>query len=75
MTRNVAKREAVLVSAKMLLVDVATVRAKRSQDVPANVSFNVGTFGEAEIFGHKNAWEKTCVLVVARELFVRSRRS
>ena len=70
--RNVAKREAVLVCAKTPLADVATVRAKRSQDVPASVLSNAGTFGEVEISGHKSAWGRTCALVGAREPFVPS---
>ena len=67
-----AKREAVLVCAKMPLVDVVTVRAKRSQDVLANVSFNAGTFGEVEISGHKSAWERIYARVVVREPFAPS---
>lgn len=68
--RNVAKREAVLVCAKTPLVDVVTVRAKRSQDVPASVLFNAGTFGEVEISGHKSAWERIYARVGVREPFV-----
>ena len=67
--RNVAKREAVLVCAKTPLVDVVTVRAKRSQGVPASVLFNVGTFGEVEISGHKSAWVRIYAHVGVRELF------
>jgi len=70
--RNVAKREAVLVCAKTPRVDVATVRAKRSQDVPASVLFNAGTFGEVEISGHKSVWERTYARVGVREPFVPS---
>ena len=68
--RNVAKREAVLVCAKTPLADVATVRAKRSQDVPASVLYNAGTSGEVEISGHKSAWERIYARVGVREPFV-----
>ena len=68
--RNVAKREAVLVCAKTPLVDVVTVRAKRSQDVPASVLSNAGTSGEVEISGHKSAWERIYARVGVREPFV-----
>ena len=70
--RNVAKREAVLVCAKTPLADVATVRAKRSQDVLASVLSNAGTFGEVEISGHKSAWERIYALVGVKEPFVPS---
>ena len=67
---NVAKRVAVLVCEKTPLADVATVRAKRSQDVPASVLYNAGTFGEVEISGHKSAWERIYARVGVREPFV-----
>lgn len=70
--RNVATREAVLVCTKTPLVDVAIARVKKCPDVPASVLFNVGMFGEVEIFGHKSAWEKTCALVGDREPYVPS---
>lgn len=70
--RNVAKREVVLVCAKTPRVDVATVRAKRSRDVPVSVLYNAGMSGEVEISGHKSAWERTYAPVGAREPFVPS---
>ena len=66
------KREAVLVCAKTPHVDVATVREKKSQDVPASVLSNAGTFGEVEISGHKSAWERIYARVVVREPFAPS---
>ena len=53
-------------------MDVATVREKKSQDVPVSVLSNAGTFGEVEISGHKSAWERIYARVVVREPFALS---
>ena len=49
----------------MLIADVDTLKVKKFQDVKVIALYNVGTFGDRGISGHKSAWVKIHALVAA----------